>query len=421
MSLTSGSVLDAPARKPIDQLNSVDGWRNRARRLAHRLAPALGLFGAVKLLGFTAFMFLLHHARTYRELNPGRGGGAHPWDVVASWDGPWYRQIAEFGYDPQLNYFAHPNALSTIQENSAAFFPLYPALIRFTSLCTGLGTYGAGMVVAVVSSFAAAAGIYLVAAKLGGPKAGVIAAAIWGFFPGSGVEWAVYSDSLFVALSAWSCYAVMTRRWLTAGSLALIAGLNRPTAGALIAAVGVAALIALFKRQDGILRPLAAIAIMPWGLIGYLLWVGWRMGDIGGYFKLERGAWARYFDFGKSTFQTALDVLLGRFTYWLASPVPDMIAVTLLLALPFLIVLFLRLRPPVVLIVYTVLTVATALSSHQIFSNISRYLLPAFTLFIPLAFALRRLKWGTLAPLLCLAGAASGWFAGYALFELGIP
>src|SRR5262249_6225242 len=47
----------------------------------------------------------------------------------------------------------------------------------------------------------------------GGEKVGVMAAVIWAVFPGSGVEWAVYSDSLFVALAAFACYNVMERRW----------------------------------------------------------------------------------------------------------------------------------------------------------------------------------------------------------------
>ncbi|WP_371480936.1 hypothetical protein [Kitasatospora sp. NBC_00315] len=400
-----------PAREPV---------RRTLRRSVRRFGPALAAYAAVKAAGFAVFLGLLALSGDYADKNPGRGGGATPWDVLGSWDGVWYQRIARNGYHPQLialEGFPH----ATLYENSAAFFPLYPWSIRIVSACTGLGSHGAGMLVAVLSSFVAAAGIYAVAARVGGVRTGVIAAAVWGLFPGSGVEWAVYSDSLYVALAAWACYCVMTRRWLSAGLLTFTAGLGRPTAAVLVVAVSVAALVALVRRTDGIARPLAAILLTPWGLIGYILWVGHQVGDYAGYFTLQRGAWNRYVDYGAATATTLVDVILGHWDGWQVNPVPDLIAVALLITLPGLFVLLLRTRPPLVLVLYTVLTVAAALGSNQIFDNVSRYLLPAFPLFIGPAHALRRQRWTTLAGLFALPALAAGWYAGYALFELGVP
>lgn len=95
-----------------------------------------------------------------------------------------------------------------------------------------------------------------------------------------------------------------------------------------------------------------------------------------------------------------------------------MIVVLLGLAL---IALLIRLRPPSVLVVYTVLTFALVLGSQQIFGNVSRYLLPAFPLFVPLALKLRTLSLPLLCGLLGMAAVASGSYAGYVLFELGVP
>ncbi|WP_031063454.1 glycosyltransferase family 39 protein [Streptomyces sp. NRRL WC-3742] len=388
--------------------------------LARRFAPALGAYAVVKAIGLAVFIGLLVHTGDYLRKAPGRGGGARPWDVLGTWDGIWYQRIAANGYNPQLIPL-HGFPQATFYENSSAFFPLYPWLMRLVGAVTGLGPYGSGIVVSVLASLVAAAGIFAVAERLGGFRAGVIAAVVWGLFPGSGVEWAVYSDSLFVALSAWACYCVMTRSWLTAGALTLVAGLNRPTAAALIAAVSISALVALVRRRDGVARPLTAMLITPWGLIGYIAWVGWRMGDWGGYFKLQRGAWNRYFDGGASTLRTVMDVVTGHWTFWQSNPAPDLIAIALLMALPGLLVLLRQARPPLVLWVYTGLTIATALSSNQIFDNISRYLLPAFPLFIGLAVALRRVRTSTLVGLFAMPVLAAGWYAGYALFELGIP
>ncbi|MFF4813184.1 hypothetical protein ACFY2K_01225 [Kitasatospora sp. NPDC001309] len=411
----------APVAGPGEPVEErADRTPGRFMALVDRFAPALGAYAVVKAIGLTVFLMLLEHTGDYLKKQPGRGGGAHSWDVLGTWDGVWYQRIAENGYDPQLIEL-HGFPLATYYENSSAFFPLYPWLMRLVGAVTGLGPYGSGIAVSVLASLVAAAGIFAIAERLAGFRAGVIAAVVWGLFPGSGVEWAVYSDSLFVALSTWACYCVMTRRWLAAGLLALVAGLNRPTAAALIAAVSIAALVALVRRTDGVARPLTAMLITPWGLFGYVAWVGWRMGDWGGYFKLQRGAWNRYFDFGASTVRTVMDVITGHWDFWQSNPVPDLIAIALLIALPGLLVLLARARPPLVLWVFTALTVFTALSSNQIFGNISRYLLPAFPLCIGLAVALRKVRTSSLVGLFAMPVIAAGWYAGYALFELGIP
>ncbi|WTX20178.1 hypothetical protein OG303_44330 [Streptomyces sp. NBC_00005] len=379
------------------------------------------MYGALKLIGFSVFMYLLDSAGDFRKKDPRFGGGAHAWDVLASWDGWWYQQIAAHGYDPALVRVPGATGLITLEGNSAAFFPLYPAMMRLVSNGTGLGLYGSGLLVSVLASFVAALGIYAVTARFGGRRAGLAAAGLWAVWPGSGTEWSGYSESLYIALAVWTCHAVMSDRWLTAGVLTFAAGLGRPTAVALIAALTVAALRALHHRQEDVARPIAAILIAPLGLFGYLLWVGDRMGDLGGYFKLQKGAWAHTFDFGKQTLDVFTSLAVGRSDYLFPCPVEDLIgAMTVLLGL-LLIPLLIRLRPPAVLTVYTVLTFALVLGSQQIFGNVSRYLLPAFPLFIPLAVRLRTLGLPLLCALLGITAVASGSYAGYVLFELGVP
>ncbi|MFI5675408.1 hypothetical protein [Streptomyces cellulosae] len=398
-----------------------DDLRSRLRRAARYYGPVLALYGVLKLIGFSVFMYLLDSAGDFRKRDPRFGGGAHAWDVLASWDGWWYQQIAAHGYDPALVPVPGAKGLITLEGNSAAFFPLYPAAMRTVSEGTGLGLYGSGMLVSVVASFVAALGIYAVTARFGGRRAGLAAAGLWAVWPGSGMEWSAYSESLYVALAVWACHAVMNDRWLTAGVLTFTAGLNRPTAVALIAALTVAALLALHRRQDDFARPWVAIAVAPLGLVGYLLWVGNRMGDLGGYFTLQTGAWAHTFDYGEHTGKVLTSIAVGRFDYLFAYPVEDTIAVAVVLLAALVIPLLIRLRPPAVLVIYPVLTIALVLGSQQIFGNVSRYLLPAFPLFIPLAVKLRGLGLPTLFTLLGITAVASGSYAGYALFELGVP
>jgi hypothetical protein len=145
------------------------------------------------------------------------------------------------------------------------------------------------------------------------------------------------------------------------------------------------------------------------------------MGDYGGYFKLQSGAWGHEFGYGKQTLDVLTSVPVGHFSYLFALPFADVIGVGVVLLDLALLPLLFRLRPPAVLVVHTVLTLALVLGSQRYFPNVSRYLLPAFPLFLPLAVALRRVSLPYQCVLLGIAALASGSYAGYALFELGVP
>lgn len=429
--VTDSSAGAAPDRRRDERQGRAERRAGAGRfRLAELRAaarphvPALVLYGVAKLVGLTVFACLLQYAGDYHKKPARFGGGAHWWDVLGTWDGWWYLQVAQHGYDPKLEHLA-PGGMFTVQQNSVAFFPLYPALIRMVSTVTGLSPFGAGLLVSVVSSFVAAAGIYAVVRTLAGVRAGTIAAGLWAVAPGAGVEWAVYSESLFVALAAWCCYCVMTRRWTTAGVIACLAGLNRPTSAVLIGAVGLAALVTLLRpahrREHGVAGPLSAMLVAPLGLLGYIAWVGYSTSEPTAYFTLQRYGWAHYFDYGAYTFRVLRNLAVGRHDYIFAFDVPDLFALQLVLALPFLIALMLRKRPPLVLTAYTLATVVTVLGTQQMFGNTARYLLPAFPLLLAPAAALSRLKAPSLVVFFSTAAIASGWYAHYVIFELGIP
>ncbi|MGC0384462.1 hypothetical protein [Streptomyces sp. SAI-129] len=423
------TVTDGPAgtgERPAGE-TAARSWRSWPPALPPGARPylaPLALYGITKLVGLGVFATLLTHAGDFRGKNPRFGGGAHWWDVLATWDGWWYLQVAEHGYSPSLVRLGG-DGLFTVQQNSVAFFPLYPALIRMVSESTGLGLYGSGILVSVLTSFVAAAGIYAVISLLAGARAGTVAAGLWAVAPGAGVEWAVYSESLFVALAAWACYAVMKGRWVAAGLLAFTAGLNRPTSAVLIGAVGLAALVTLARpasrREHGVRGPVYAILVAPLGLLSYIAWVGWSTGEATAYFTLQREGWAHFFDYGAYTWDVLRNLAVGRGDYPFAFSTPDLLSLQLVLALPFLIALMLRKRPPLVLVAYTLATIITVLGTQQMFGNTMRYLLPAFPLLLAPAAALSRLKLPSLGVFFTTASIASGWYAHYVIFELGVP
>jgi hypothetical protein len=419
------SVEDIPVAEGLPAAAARGHRRAAAERLRAagvRFGPALGLYGGVKLIGLLVFLRLLAYSGTYRTNTPRYGGGAKPWDVLGSWDGWWYQDVAAHGYHPALTPMA-PLGPFTMEQNSVAFFPLYPAAIRLVSEVTGLGLYGAGLLVSVVSSFVAAAGIYaLTEAVTRSRRVGVLAAGLWAVFPASSVQWSVYSESLFTALAVWACYAVLRRRWYLAGSLTLLAGLTRPSAATLIAGVVVAALIALYRAgKGGFGGPLFAVVAAPLGLVGYLTWLGLALHDFHGYFTLQQRAWAHSFDWGQNAFKSVQGLLLGRYDYLFPYPTEDLVGLAVLMSLPVLVLLLWRLRPPAVLLVYTLGTLALIVLSQQMFGTISRFVMPVFPLALPLALAMRRLSRVQALALLAVLGVLSGWYGGYAIFNLGVP
>ncbi|MBR7837237.1 glycosyltransferase family 39 protein [Actinospica durhamensis] len=404
------ALADAPSGRDSRRI------RFELRAAWHRFAPAVGLYTFVKATGFVTFFALVQYARDHGQVSrSSREPVLRFFDVLGSWDGVWYAMVAAHGYHPALV----PTATG-VQQNSAAFFPLYPALIRIVHTCTGLGYPGSALLASILASLVAAAGIYAVAHTLIGHKAALICVALWAVFPSSGVEWSGYSESTLIAVASWCLYFTLRRRWLLGGLFALLSGLGRPTAFAVVAAYGVAAIVELVRRRDGRVRPLVGLLMAPAGVLGFLLWVGLRMGRLDGYSVLERKGWGQYIDFGAWTAKGYLRTAMGQ-PFWHDSPQEDLIAILLLTALPMLIILLIRMRPPVAVLVYVVLFVAAGLCSHQNFGNVSRYLLPAFPLLLPVAAGLRRLSWPVLLSCLVIAGFASGWYAGYIPFVLGVP
>jgi hypothetical protein len=132
--------------------------------------------------------------------------------TFARWDSNWYLAIANDGYSPDAS--------------RAAFFPLYPLLVRGGHWLFG-SPIAAGVVVSVLCLFGALVLLHrLTALELDAPAAD---ATVWllALFPFSFFLSAVYSESLYLLLSVGAVYSARTDRWAWAGSLGALAALTR--------------------------------------------------------------------------------------------------------------------------------------------------------------------------------------------------
>lgn len=371
-----------------DTGESTAGRQERAWSRLRWAAPALLAYAAVRLVVLaTLFIWSAVTDRDGYQL------------LSARWDSLWYARIAENGY----GYTAH--LADGGSHPDLAFFPLLPLLERLLSTVLPLSAADAGVLVSAVASLAAAWGLFAIGALLHGRRAGVVLAVLWAAVPVGVVQSMAYSESLFTALAAWALYAVLTGRWLWAGSLAALAGLTRPVGGAVALALWMTT--ALTLRRGGRLgaRAVCGLLLAPLGVLAYVLWVSVRRGSVTGYLDVQAD-WGNGFDAG---------LAFARFVSgWLGGDWPAPLAGVGLMAGVALVLwalaLCVRTGQPPALLTYAGVVVALALSAKGYFGSKPRLLLPAFPLLIPLAVALAGARRRTtLAVLVALTLTAAGY------------
>ncbi|MFJ7956631.1 hypothetical protein ACIQ62_10095 [Streptomyces sp. NPDC096319] len=320
------------------------------------------------------------------------------------WDSVWYVRVAEHGYGYQVTL---PNG---DVHSDLAFFPLFPALERGLSAVLPVDAGTAGLLVSWTAGLAAAWGIHRCGAQVAGPRAGVLLAVLWGVYPTAFVQSMAYTETLFTALAAWSLYAVLRGRWILAGVLCAAAGLTRPTAAALIAALGVTALVTLVRERRLPARTVAGVLIAPLGWLAYIAYVGVREGSPTAYFDVQ-AAWGNSIDGG---------VALARFIAGLPWPAALGLCAALGL-LGWLVALCVRQRQPLPLLVYTIGVVFVSLVGAAYFGSRPRLMMPAFGLLLPPAVALARVRRRTAVPVLAGLALASGAYGAFTLLGSGPP
>ncbi|MDJ0466777.1 hypothetical protein [Streptomyces sp. H27-C3] len=341
------------------------------RGALRRAAPALGLFAAARLTGMLAVALWAWHL------------GKNPLTLLGhSWDSRWYTGIAAHGYGQTTLTYGD----GTIQSD-LAFFPLYPGLVRAVTTVLPVSGSAAGLLVSWAGAAAAAWAIYLIGERLYGRPTAVVLVLLWGLLPHSVVLTMAYTEPVLTAFAAWSLYAVLSGRWLWAGTLAALAGLARPNGIAVAAAVCAAATYELWKRRGRMpWRIWAGAALAPLGWAGFVLWVGAREGDpLGGYFAVQAG-WTSRFDFGVGSLRFVHELLRGP------ENLPFPMVLMIVAASLVLFALLALDRPPLPLLVYTGVLMLITVGGSGYFESKARFLLPAFPLLLPLAHALTKAR-----------------------------
>ena len=203
----------------------------------------------------------------------------------ARWDSWWYLTIARRGYDHNLM--------------RTAFFPLYPMIVRGVGFIVRSDLIG-GVIVSLASFGVALVLLYRLASlELGSARARLTVMLI-AFSPIAFFFSAVYSESLFLALSLGAILEARMGRWAMAGLLGALGAAERNSGVMLV--VPLALLFLYGPRADRPPGPAAGrpgtsagwrpllprhriepqiawIALVPAGLLAYLGYLALSLGD----------------------------------------------------------------------------------------------------------------------------------------------
>jgi hypothetical protein len=366
----------------------------RRQALATALAPA-GIYLAVRGLGVGVLALM--------------AGGTGLWQELTSWDGTWLLTIAEHGYAgvPADMVDAHGNRTP---ETPLGFFPGYPALVAAVAVLTGGNVVAAGLLVSTAAGVASAFALTRIGNLVpgGSRRVGLLLTALFAAAPMGVVLSMTYTEALFCALAAWALVGVLAGQWLLAGACTAAAGLVRPTATTLVAAVGAAALAAVVTRRDG-WRPWASGLLAGTGLLGYLAYVAARTGTPDGWFRIQRDGWGWHLDGGAATTHYVATVLSSGERLFDIATVLGLFGGIVLLGLA------VAQRTPWPLLVHAALVLITVWGTDGLMNAKLRLLLPAFVLMLPVAGGLAQRSTGTAVAVVAAAALGSAWFGGYAL------
>ena len=179
-------------------------------------------------------------------------------------DALWFLRIAAEGY--------------RAADGSAAFFPLYPLVVRAVSVLIGGHPFAAALLVSNAAFLGALLVVYtLTRSELSEPVARTTVVLLC-FFPTAFFFFAPYSESLFLLLAATALWGARRRRWVVAGAAGFGAALTRNIG--IVVAIALA-VEAIQQRAEG--RPLlpGLLASLGSGLGTLTVLVYWavRAGD----------------------------------------------------------------------------------------------------------------------------------------------
>lgn len=187
-------------------------WTRSRLRWLWIVLSCKAAFFAIALISVE--MFSLFNVREYHN-DPHWPREASPTLATrfATWDGAHYLLLSQDGY--------------RIGSASCAFYPLWPYLIRLTSLLTSDNPFAAGLLLANVLSMAAFLAFHYFIEVYHGPEAASDSLALLLAFPAALYFSLIYTESLFLLLVVLFFLFMFQRHYLWAGAVGFLLPLTK--------------------------------------------------------------------------------------------------------------------------------------------------------------------------------------------------
>ena len=294
-------------------------------------------------------------------------------EVLTSWDGRWYLELARLGYPDSIP----PDITYEQLEARAAFFPVYPWSVRALDAVLPGGDTVAALGLNFALGAIAVVLVGLIARRLYSVSVAARAMTLFAIFPGSFVLSFAYSEATLIALAAACLLFLVDGRWILAGVTAAVATGARPNGIALVAACAVASFIAIRTSRDW--RSLVAPILAPIGFIGFQWYVDRTTGERGAWFRVQSEAWSEGTSFGLTAFTNTAQFITNP----LGSPTDALTALSVV-ALIAMVYCSWRVRLPWILSVYSAAVIVLMLIPETVTAR-PRFLFTAFPLIIAVA------------------------------------
>lgn len=213
-------------------------------------------------------------------------GGHSPLYVLRSWDGKWYTLIALHGYPHVL-----PTVNGLVQQNTSAFSPLWPMLVRYVSWITFSNPIVIGLILSAATGLLATICVAKLTERISSRETAERAAMLFVLSPGAFIFSMIYCEGLLISLTVLAMMALLEKRWWRAGLAGALATLTSPAALPLLAPFLFVALRELRKKNW---RPLLSTALVPVGFVGFLGFLWHQTGQLLAWNRTERDGWTAY-------------------------------------------------------------------------------------------------------------------------------
>ena len=150
------------------------------------------------------------------------------------WDSVWYHYIAVAGYPSTLPVTSDGH----VAENSWAFLPAYPSLVRVVSTISAIPWEGASVMVSLLFSLAASLMIYRLLHLVLPSETALFSVVLFCVAPLSPLLQVAYAESMFLFLLALALYLLVKRRYALLFPVVAVMALTRPSGLAFACALG---------------------------------------------------------------------------------------------------------------------------------------------------------------------------------------